>query len=151
MCKRNYFRIFIYILFNSFYSSYFLMFSHFFVFYTFFIDDVGVKSNCTISSDFNIILRKRTTAKTENPVFLQWFFSCLNRFKSNARETWHAILVSFADIYLTVMNAGNNIRRPIWCVHTAGRSDLSQSFLSVSGYVHLRYAHLPDIHNPRQC
>ena len=22
-------------------------------------------------------------------------------FKSNARETWHAILVSFADIYLT--------------------------------------------------
>ena len=49
--------------------------------YTFFIDDVGVKSNCTISSDFNIILRKRTTAKTENPVFLQWFFSCLNRIK----------------------------------------------------------------------
>ena len=94
MCKRNYFRIFIYILFNSFYSSYFLMFSHFFVFYTFFIDDVGVKSNCTISSDFNIILRKRTTAKTENPVFLQWFFSCLNRFKSNARETWCVILVS---------------------------------------------------------
>ena len=83
-----------YILFNSFYSSYFLMFSHFFVFYTFFIDDVGVKSNCTISSAFNIILRKRTTAKTENPVFLQWFFSCLNRFKSNARETWCVILVS---------------------------------------------------------
>ena len=51
-------------------------------------------------------------------------------------ETRREILVSFADIYLTVMNAGNNIRRPIWCVHTAGRSDLSQSFLSVSGYVH---------------
>ena len=77
--------------------------------------------------------------------------STVTIFKSNARETWHAILVSFADIYLTVMNAGNNIRRPIWCVHTAGRSDLSQSFLSVSGYVHLRYGHLPDIHNPRQC
>jgi len=27
--------------------------------------------------------------------------STVTIFKSNARETWHAILVSFADIYLT--------------------------------------------------
>ena len=38
---------------------------------------------------------------TQEPFYGLMAFFTASSFKSNTRETWHAILVSFADIYLT--------------------------------------------------
>ena len=47
------------------------------------VSTVIVQSLLTLT----LYLEKEPLQKLTNPVFLQWFFSCLNRFKSNARKT----------------------------------------------------------------